>query len=67
MQIRHQLSDTCPSCGTEIRFTEDAVPGQKVECAKCGAELTLTFINDQPDLRLSSEVTDEEELERYVH
>ncbi len=67
MEILHQLSDTCPSCGMEVRFTEDAVPGQKVECTGCGAELTLTFLNDTPDLRLASEITDDEELERYIH
>lgn len=66
MEVLHQYVDNCPSCGETIRISEDAVPGEKMVCAACGAELTLTFLNDQPDIRLASEI-DDDELERYIH
>ncbi|NLV92584.1 MAG: sulfonate ABC transporter [Firmicutes bacterium] len=67
MENLDRTFDTCPSCGMEIPVTDDAFPGQRLDCRSCGAELTLTFLNDSPDLQLSASITDDDELERFIH
>lgn len=51
------LADSCPSCRTPLRFTSDVEEGAQIECAECGANLVVTFGDDQEiDVRLASEL-----------
>lgn len=50
-------ADLCPACRAPLRFTADVRDGTLIECAHCGADLTVTHNNGAVDLRLQSEMS----------
>ena len=52
------LTSACPECGADVALPADALVGEIIPCAPCGAELELVAL-DPPTLELAPEVEED--------